>query len=554
MKKTLNLIIKPLLILVIIAFAGCDKDLYEDSIKDSSKNITVSKISIDDLDKITSSKISSEISKFKNIRSESTSQGRFEYNSSLEIFIDTENGRLREIDGKEFYTFPMFKENETDLQNVLFEIKSDGSLQSYFIKYDVTPEEFNELSNEDILNLDSEYQKIMSADGSTEYICVELYSVETVYNQFELSEGNGNPSSSSSVATYVGSFCNWVEGGGGGAADGGGVGGNTSGGHSGGGATTGGSLYTGPVSLSPDLISMKDFVRDFLDDNQRPYYVNETQQAQDNIFDYLLENDFTYTSKQFIKNCIIKINQDPTDVLTSITPFLIAKKIDDSELNPCSKSVFQQIKNATVCDFVNIFSKLDADNSVYKTNLKTANNSFVDSNGNIQNVSDPANTIRTTPGIKYNYTVFINPDYPGKTRLYIASLLLHEIIHAYFFSLVDDFNMGANNSFNELPILFNAAVINHTPLNPELHHEEIANSYVYAIATALEEFQPGLPEQVYTDLAWSGLETTNIFNLMHPVGSSSRERILNRKAAEQTGNPVGQGTPNEQTPLGLPCN
>lgn len=321
----------------------------------------------------------------------------------------------------------------------------------------------------------------------------------------------------------------------------------------GGGATSNVAVSTSPGS-SPDLIKMKSFIKDFLDDDEEECYVQQTQQAQNNIFVYLIENDFTNISKLFIKDCIDKINLDPNDEINSITPFLIVKKIDDSELNPCSKSVFQQIKNATVCDFVNIFSKLDVDNSVYKTNLKTAHNSFVDSNGNTQNVLDPANTIRTTPGVKYNYTVFINPDYPGKTRLYIASLLLHEIVHAYFFSLVDDFNMGANNSFNELPILFNAAVINHSPLNPELHHEEIANSYVYAIATALEEFQPGLPEQVYTDLAWSGLETTNIFNLMHPEGSSSRERILNRKAAEQTGNPVGQGTPNEQTPLGLPCN
>jgi hypothetical protein len=87
-----------------------------------------------------------------------------------------------------------------------------------------------------------------------------------------------------------------------------------------------------------------------------------------------------------------------------------------------------------------------------------------------------------------------------------------------------------------------------------LTHEEIANSYVFAISEALKEFQPGLPQQVYDDMAWSGLEGTTIFDTLHPLGSDSRQRILNRKAAEQTGHPVGQGTLQEQINLGQPCN
>jgi len=100
------------------------------------------------------------------------------------------------------------------------------------------------------------------------------------------------------------------------------------------------------------------------------------------------------------------------------------------------------------------------------------------------------------------------------------------------------------NAFNTHSLNFNAA----------LTHEEIANSYVNSIAAALKEFQPGLPQQVYDDMAWSGLEKTSIFKTMHPPGSASRQRILNRKAAEQTGHPVGQGTPQEQINYGQPCN
>ena len=77
---------------------------------------------------------------------------------------------------------------------------------------------------------------------------------------------------------------------------------------------------------------------------------------------------------------------------------------------------------------------------------------------------------------------------------------------------------------------------------------------VSAIASALQEYQPGLPQQVYDDLAWAGLEETTIFNIKFPLGSPERQRIFNRKASEQTGHPYGQGTPQEQTNYGQPCN
>lgn len=63
-----------------------------------------------------------------------------------------------------------------------------------------------------------------------------------------------------------------------------------------------------------------------------------------------------------------------------------------------------------------------------------------------------------------------------------------------------------------------------------------------------------LQQQAYDDLAWSGLEKTSIFNTIHPPGSISRERISNRKGAEQSGQIVGQGTSQAQVNYGQPCN
>jgi hypothetical protein len=74
------------------------------------------------------------------------------------------------------------------------------------------------------------------------------------------------------------------------------------------------------------------------------------------------------------------------------------------------------------------------------------------------------------------------------------------------------------------------------------------------IAAALEEYQPGFSQQVYDDLAWSGLKDAPIFDTLFPIGSLDRIRISNRYDCEGAGHSIGQGTPNEQTPVGQPCN
>ena len=88
-----------------------------------------------------------------------------------------------------------------------------------------------------------------------------------------------------------------------------------------------------------------------------------------------------------------------------------------------------------------------------------------------------------------------------------------------------------------------------------------ATDYADAIARALQEYQTGIsvpstsiPEQIYSDLAWGGLIKTPVFDATYPVGNPNRPRIINRYACEEVGRGVDQGTPNEQSPIGQPCN
>lgn len=228
---------------------------------------------------------------------------------------------------------------------------------------------------------------------------------------------------------------------------------------------------------------------------------------------------------------------------------LLEDYINDAALDPCPKAILAQLKTASNCDIANIFTKLGA-NNIYSVFIVSGNAGIV-----------PANTIQESPN---NYKITMNSErYTSSTQLYKAANLLHEITHAFFMSLVDDFTISQNPAvFSEFPVLFQNFVDKKYPGGKgDAQHEEMANTYVQAIGAALQEFQTGVavavgekPDQIYTDLAWGGLIEAPIYGKIFPVGTTERLRIENRLASEQTGTTIGAGTAQQQTPVGKPCN
>ena len=234
----------------------------------------------------------------------------------------------------------------------------------------------------------------------------------------------------------------------------------------------------------------------------------------------------------------------------------IENQIDDTLLNPCSKGVFQQVKNTTNCDFASVLVKLNSKASVYNTKII----SQVPPTGYA-----PAQTIKNSP---FNYTIYISTDYTTKTKLFIATSLLHEMVHTYFMSIYDDYYNGNPpnpNAYNDFSYLFDFYVKKKYPTSTDpadIHHQQLATDYTDAIARALQEYQTGTPvpnnvppDQIYSDLAYGSLkDTPAVFDALFPLGNPNRQRILNRYACEQVGSTIGAGTPAEQNPIGQPCN
>lgn len=206
------------------------------------------------------------------------------------------------------------------------------------------------------------------------------------------------------------------------------------------------------------------------------------------------------------------------------------------------------MKNTTNCDMSNVFTKLGA-NKIYSINIQSGNSGVF-----------PANTIRNSLN---SYTVTISNDrYTSSTELFKASNILHEVIHAFFMSLVDDYTASQNpNIFNEFPTLYQKFVDTKYPGSKEdSHHEQMANSYVEAIGAALQEFQTGAapafgtkPDQIYTDLAWGGLSHAPIYDKIFSNKFDDRLRIEDRYRCESNGSTSGSGIIGQQKAIGNPC-
>ncbi|WP_158730378.1 MULTISPECIES: hypothetical protein [unclassified Flavobacterium] len=218
-------------------------------------------------------------------------------------------------------------------------------------------------------------------------------------------------------------------------------------------------------------------------------------------------------------------------------------KIDDSELDDCTKEIMDKINQDTNNDIVKILEKFGT--SEYNVKLQmgpTALNNYAE----------------TKVISKNNYSITVsNNSFSDATKLYRATGLLHEMVHAYMLSIVDDYKIYPTNApFNGFPELFKLYVQKTGSGNTlAAQHEDMANKYVNAIASALEKYHLGntsgpvslADKQVFADLAWSGLDGTEIFNKKYPKGSEERKRITNRLVAET----IGIYSSNA---IGKPCN
>ncbi len=120
---------------------------------------------------------------------------------------------------------------------------------------------------------------------------------------------------------------------------------------------------------------------------------------------------------------------------------MIEDKIIDDNLEPCSKLILNDLKSLQQNDISRIIARFDAPNSTYAWELKTGTptipSNVFETNWKQDSYGNP---------LSYEYSTIVNTSYVNQaTDLAIARVILHEAIHAYILSYVDDL---INNNTN----------------------------------------------------------------------------------------------------------
>lgn len=236
---------------------------------------------------------------------------------------------------------------------------------------------------------------------------------------------------------------------------------------------------------------------------------------------------------------------------TGVTSFQkIEKNINSDKLDACSKAILDKLKNLTQGDLAKIMSKLGGDSTVYTLTFDIGN-----TNGNLA---------ATTRNSLNSYVTVLDKDFldgndgtginKPPTDLAIAAVIIHEVVHAYFFSLFDDkVNSNMPKALDNFDLLYQRYVTKTYVGTDDAQHAQIWKSFIDTMSSSLQEYNTGIPtnspSQFYKDIIMGTLMTTNAFGTNYPSGSTDYKRILNTYLSEKNN---GSNDP-AYAPKGKPC-
>jgi hypothetical protein len=177
-----------------------------------------------------------------------------------------------------------------------------------------------------------------------------------------------------------------------------------------------------------------------------------------------------------------------------------------NELTDKAKCVYDKLEKLS-SGFKNSIQKFDGEFPV--SHLKFKESSNLPSNVNAE----------TSPPSNFLMTITLNSNNLNRPNLSIARTMIHEVIHAEMFrkilSIID--NGGDLNgltksqwtsklSNGDYPGIFD--YYSRYGVNG-MQHQQMASHYISTISNYLKDFQPGLSQDIYDSMAWTGLKKHN---------------------------------------------
>lgn len=545
-------LLKLFLLLLLGVIASCDDDNeLNNTLQNESQNLTSKTISGKDVPNI--------ISFVKNQSNEElefslglkNSANRSHENLTIGSIQTDEIKQITNDANRSNYTFKVDKQNSTDeLSFINYTVKeSPDGFYSYFLEYVPDVNWLKTTTNpNDLSNFTGE---IRAYDRNGYYVGKNTFS-----NGTRVEQTYRNPCDDGSSGSGSG-------GGGGGSGSGSGTGSSGSGSGSGTGGTGGGSGTSGGGTGGHDIecividISYNDDCTCQIAVVYTCEEYFENQKSANNPFrnpctdDCNSQNDCEFG---FDANCgcLPDPNDDTDDnpndgINIDISELALAFEIEDqiisTNLDPCTNNILTQLKGLTQNDIAKIIFRFGSPNSTYDWELSLTTPSVP---------GNAAETDRRNGSTPYDYLTKIDPNYKNQaTKIALARTMLHEMLHAYMISHIDDVNAGNTVDVRNFLQLWQFIRSTTSPggSTQPAQHEYMAQRFLPHLKEALKEWDNAQQsDQYYEDLAWGALFNTGTFNHFHPVGSPSRNRIINTNNAEDTNSTQGG-----ITPKGNPC-
>jgi hypothetical protein len=143
MRKFKN-ILKLFALSSVFILVSCEKDLYEDQIYKSNTTLKIVSLKNDSIKKNFQLMKAVNEAKLKTPNANS----RMVYDSINNFWFDDEKGFLIEDNGKESYTFRVYRGETTDnekLENIVFEEKEAGIFDTYLVKYAISKKQLDDI-------------------------------------------------------------------------------------------------------------------------------------------------------------------------------------------------------------------------------------------------------------------------------------------------------------------------------------------------------------------------------------------------------------------------
>ena len=125
-----------------ISLSSCEKDLYEQSIKNENRKIKITTVNLKDLSK--SKDLYSNFISTKNKLNTDNFKSRLTYNTDFGFYIDTDNMKMIESDNFKTLTAQIYRIGKLDKkENLYIHQNNDGSYYAYIFDYTFNEEDIN---------------------------------------------------------------------------------------------------------------------------------------------------------------------------------------------------------------------------------------------------------------------------------------------------------------------------------------------------------------------------------------------------------------------------